>query len=213
MASTAEIQAPVRGARSDVHSLSVFNVISDPSLTPIKTPGSSLPSRRPRRTGLSAIRDFYSRLITASAGVTDERIVNAFATVPREDFVGRGPWRVDARGYISTGTDDPVVLYQNILVGLAPERRINHGEPTLHAKSIAMVNPHRGDTVIHIGAGTGYSTAILAQLVGPTGKVEAYEIEPDIAARAVSRLERFANFQSDRSPPSALHCPKPRSFM
>ena len=87
--------------------------------------GSTSRTRRSRRASLSAIRSFYARFVTASAGVADERIVHAFAALPREDFLGPGPWQVEARGYISTGTDDPAVLYQNMLVGLAPERRIN----------------------------------------------------------------------------------------
>jgi protein-L-isoaspartate(D-aspartate) O-methyltransferase len=42
--------------------------------------------------------------------------------------------------------------------------------------------------VIQVGAGSGYYTAILAQLVGATGRVTAYEIEPALAARAVETL-------------------------
>jgi protein-L-isoaspartate(D-aspartate) O-methyltransferase len=38
--------------------------------------------------------------------------------------------------------------------------------------------------VVQVGAGTGYYTAILAALVGPTGKVTAYEIAADLAERA-----------------------------
>ena len=44
---------------------------------------------------------------------------------------------------------------------------------------------------MQIGAGAGYYTAILAELVGPEGKVTAYEIAPDIAARAAANLRRY----------------------
>ena len=44
---------------------------------------------------------------------------------------------------------------------------------------------------MQIGAGAGYYTAILAELVGPTGRVIAYEIAPDIAARAAANLARY----------------------
>jgi protein-L-isoaspartate(D-aspartate) O-methyltransferase len=153
-------------------------------------------ARRPARGDVTAARQFFARFITATVGVHNQRIANAFATVAREDFVGPGPWHICAGdGYILTESDDPVVLYQNILVGLAPERSINNGQPTLHAKSLAMAEPQPNDTVIHVGAGTGYYTAIFAELVGPGGTVNAYEIEQDLAARAKVNLAPYRNVQ------------------
>jgi len=59
-------------------------------------------------TRLDAVRRFYARIVTSSAGVNDARILEAFATVERERFTGPGPWQVPvATGYISTETDDP----------------------------------------------------------------------------------------------------------
>jgi protein-L-isoaspartate(D-aspartate) O-methyltransferase len=51
----------------------------------------------------------------------------------------------------------------------------------------------RDETVIHIGAGTGYYTAVLAELVGPAGKVIAYEIEPELAQKATRNLVDLPN--------------------
>ena len=48
-----------------------------------------------------------------------------------------------------------------------------------------------GETIVQIGAGAGYYTAILATLVGRQGRVIAYEIEPDIAERAAANLARY----------------------
>ena len=135
------------------------------------------------------IRRFYAQLVTTLGGVLDARIVDAFANVKREQFVGPGPWHIRVgEGYLITETDDPIVLYQDILVGLIPTRGLNNGEPSLHARCIYAANPKGGDVVIHVGAGTGYYTAILAHLVGPVGRVHAYEIEPDLAARAAENL-------------------------
>jgi protein-L-isoaspartate(D-aspartate) O-methyltransferase len=50
------------------------------------------------------------------------------------------------------------------------------------------VRPRAGETVIHVGGGSGYYSAILAHLVGEQGRVEAFEIEPDLAARCVRTL-------------------------
>ena len=138
---------------------------------------------------LEAMRRFYARFVAAKGGVTDPRIVQAFSAVKREQFVGDGPWQIKVgNGYMTTETDDPVVLYQDILIALAPDRRINNGEPSLHARCIGEAAPKADDTVIHVGAGTGYYTAILAHLAGPGGHVHAYEIEADIARRAARNL-------------------------
>jgi protein-L-isoaspartate(D-aspartate) O-methyltransferase len=161
----------------------------------MKRPRSST-ARRPARGDVTAARQFFARFVTATVGVHNQRIVNAFATVAREDFVGPGPWHIFVGdGYIVTESDDPVVLYQNILVGLAPERSINNGQPTLHAKGLAMAEPQPNDRVVQVGAGTGYYTAIFAQLVGPGGTVNAYEIEQDLAARATVNLAPYPNVQ------------------
>ena len=83
------------------------------------------------------------------------------------------------------------MLYQNVVVGLIPERMINNGEPSLHAKCIAAAAPRPGDIVIHVGCGTGYYTAILAQLVGREGSIHAYELEPELASRAAENLAGY----------------------
>jgi protein-L-isoaspartate(D-aspartate) O-methyltransferase len=138
---------------------------------------------------LGDLRRFYARLVASNAGVNDPRIIDAFACVARERFVGSGPWQIrTANGYLSTETDDPAVLYQDILVGLVPLKGIHNGEPSLHAKCLAAVAPQSGDTVIHIGAGSGYYTAMLAHLVGAAGRVHAFEIEPELARRARQNL-------------------------
>jgi protein-L-isoaspartate(D-aspartate) O-methyltransferase len=40
-----------------------------------------------------------------------------------------------------------------------------------------------------VGAGTGYYSAILAELVGPEGRVLAFEIDAELAERAADNLE------------------------
>ena len=45
-----------------------------------------------------------------------------------------------------------------------------------------------GESVTHIGAGSGYYTAILAALTTTAGEVFAYEIDQGMAQRATSNL-------------------------
>ena len=144
---------------------------------------------------LEAYRHFYAELVTTSAGAAkNERLKHAFASTPRERFIGIGPWKVFARGnYVETPTDDPAFLYQDVVVALAPERRINNGEPSLHAISLAALNVKQGEKVLHVGAGTGYYTALLARLTGETGTVVAYEVEHDLAQNAIRNLSDLSN--------------------
>jgi len=65
----------------------------------------------------------------------------------------------------------------------------------LHARCLAACNPKRGDSVLHIGAGTGYYTAILAELACPEGEITAYEIATDLADLARRNLSRLKQVQ------------------
>jgi len=84
--------------------------------------------------------------------------------------------------------DDPVYLYTDDLVGILPERRVNNGQPSLHAHLIHHASPGVGERVVHIGTGTGYYYAILAHLVGPSGRVTGIEFDPGLAALAKANL-------------------------
>jgi protein-L-isoaspartate(D-aspartate) O-methyltransferase len=138
-------------------------------------------------------RDFYARFVVRSSGSSDERLIAAFAAVPREEYLGHGPWQVFVgSGYLTTISSDPRLLYQDIVIGLATDRGINNGQPSLHARCLAACAPSPGETVVHVGAGTGYYTAVLAQLIG-NGRILALEIEPDLAARARDNLARLPN--------------------
>jgi protein-L-isoaspartate(D-aspartate) O-methyltransferase len=109
----------------------------------------------------------------------------AFATVPRERFVGPGPWRVLGSGeFWMTEDAGPRHLYHNVLIALDEAKGINNGQPSMWARFFDQLDVHPNDHVLHLGCGTGYYTAILAELVGPDGKIIAVEIDEDIAERA-----------------------------
>jgi len=138
-----------------------------------------------RDTELEIVRRAYAKQIMAAAGVADRRVEAGFAAVKREHFLGPGPWPILrwARGYVPTPSRNPVYLYADILVGILPERDLNNGQPSLHAVLIASAAPQPGEHSVHIGAGVGYYTAILAHLVESRGRVTAVEFDPGLAKR------------------------------
>src|ERR1700710_1301116 len=103
------------------------------------------------------VRAAYAKQILAAASVRDQRLSEAFAAIPREDFLGPGPWLVLRRpGYVSTPDADPVYLYTNDVVALVAERHLNNGEPSLHAHLMHQALPAAGEHVVHVGTGSGY---------------------------------------------------------
>jgi protein-L-isoaspartate(D-aspartate) O-methyltransferase len=142
------------------------------------------------------IRRAFAKQILAEAQVDDLRIEEAFAQVAREDYLGPGPWLIPrwvAGGPAPTPTADPTYLYIDKVVSIVAERNLNNGVPSAHAKWITAAGPKEGEHVLHIGAGTGYYTAILGRLVGGSGRVTAVELDPLLAVRAQSNLSALPN--------------------
>lgn len=99
----------------------------------------------------------------------EERIVAAFASVAREDFVPPGG-RGDAY------SDRPVAL---------PERQTT-SQPSLIARMIEAARPQPTDRALEVGTGYGFQTALLAHLVGEVVSIERFEA---LAAASRSNLE------------------------
>jgi protein-L-isoaspartate(D-aspartate) O-methyltransferase len=134
---------------------------------------------------IEEFRTFYAAQAARSGPVHDKGVEKAFAKVQREAFLGPGPWKIHSRhGSFMTPSDDPRLIYQNVLVVLVEEAGINNGEPFLHGGLLCGLKVRRGERVVHIGAGTGYYSAILAELVGPEGHVTGVERHPRLAAEA-----------------------------
>jgi protein-L-isoaspartate(D-aspartate) O-methyltransferase len=156
---------------------------------------------------MQSLRTAYASRVMADAGVNDARLARAFATVPRESFLGPGPWkRVRSLSeYVLTPDADPAHLYVNELIGIIPEKQINNGLPSFHAGLMSQAAVAEGEHVVHIGAGVGYYTAIFAELVGKDGSVTAIEYLPELAARARSNLQSYSNVEVVQGDGSKMH--------
>ena len=148
-----------------------------------------------REQELAIIRRAYAKQILAQAQVDNSRLEQAFAEVHREDFLGPGPWVIPRwfGEYVPTPSADPVYLYIDSVVQVIAERHLNNGQPSGHAIWITSASIKAGEHVVHIGTGTGYYTAIMACLVGPSGKVTGIELDASLAARAKENLSSYPN--------------------
>ena len=144
---------------------------------------------------LADVRRAFARKVVETARIKDVRFEGAFAEVHREDFLPPGPWRVPTETYGSENTpdDNPVHVYQDRPVGIMPAKGLYNGQPHFLAFLISLTRPAEGDRFVHVGAGTGYYTAIIARLVGASGTVQAIEFEPELAERARRNLSALPN--------------------
>jgi protein-L-isoaspartate(D-aspartate) O-methyltransferase len=138
-----------------------------------------------------AARRWFAEELRHTAHVQAESVVAAFATVPREHFAGPGPWRILSpmhMQYWTTNDADPRHLYHDVLVAIDEKRRLNNGQPSLWAYLYDQLGLASGNHVVHVGAGTGYYSAIIGEIVGASGQVTAVEIDSDLAAKATRNL-------------------------
>jgi protein-L-isoaspartate(D-aspartate) O-methyltransferase len=149
-------------------------------------------------------REFYAREVRFAASLTTPRLVEAFAKVPREKFLGPGPWQIGsaaARAMSVAGLgqmtyvtiEDPRDVYHNVVISLDRAKDINNGQPGSLGMWIDALGLKPGEHVYHLGCGVGYYTAIMAEVVGPRGGVIGLELQPDLATRARENLAGYAN--------------------
>ncbi len=145
---------------------------------------------------LAVVRAAYAKQILAIVGVRNPAVEAAFAAVRREHFLGPGPWNaIRFARYQPTPSDDPVYLYTDDLFGIVAARGLNNGQPSLHAFLFDKADPKPGEHAVHVGAGVGYYTALLAHMVGPAGRVTGIEFDPALAARARANFAGWPNVE------------------
>jgi protein-L-isoaspartate(D-aspartate) O-methyltransferase len=136
----------------------------------------------------------FAKEIQQQGQIKSAGLIEALATVPRENFVGPGPWKIMRAGeYQLTPDGNPRHLYENVLVALDERRKLNNGEPLALLLFLDSLSLAAGDKFLHVGCGVGYYTAIAAHAVGSEGKVIGVEIDLALAARAKQNLQPYGN--------------------
>lgn len=142
---------------------------------------------------LAVRRRFFAEEIEAIANLRNAALVDALATVPRERFLRPGPWIVRSEADMGapprpTPDADPRHILHNLVVAIDPSRQLYNGTPSLIAMAIDALALRQGSRVLHVGAGLGYYTALMAHCVGETGRVVAIEVDEPLAAEARANL-------------------------
>lgn len=103
------------------------------------------------------------------------QIINAFRNVRRADFV---PKEFKKEAY----SNMPVPIPGNMTTS----------QPSTIAFMIELLEPAPGQRILEIGTGSGYLTALLAEITGNTGRVCSIEILPELKKFAESNLKKYA---------------------
>ena len=101
-----------------------------------------------------------------------DRVAEAFAAVPRAAFLPEGERR-------NAGFDGPLP--------------IGHGQTNSQPRTVEamlrLLDVQPGQKVLDVGSGSGWTTALLAELTGPTGRVLGVEVEPDLVDMGTRNLD------------------------
>jgi protein-L-isoaspartate(D-aspartate) O-methyltransferase len=149
-------------------------------------------------------REFYAQEIKYVANLMTPGLMEAYARVPREKFLGPGPWQIgsaEARAMSAAGmlqlsyvtVEDPRDVYHNVVVALDRAKDINNGQPSALGRWIDALELKAGERVYHLGCGVGYYTAIMAEMVAPSGSVVGLELQPELVERAKKNLAGYEN--------------------
>jgi protein-L-isoaspartate(D-aspartate) O-methyltransferase len=104
-------------------------------------------------------------------GISDERLLAAMNKVPRHEFVSPQNW---AEAY----ADHPIVIGEQQTTS----------QPYMIAAMIQAAQVKPEDRVLEIGAGSGYQTALLAELASQVFAVERYASLTETARNTLERL-------------------------
>ncbi|UGQ12869.1 hypothetical protein LO772_04410 [Yinghuangia sp. ASG 101] len=120
--------------------------------------------------------------LRADGHLRSPRVERAMAAVPREVFTPAGTDVAEAYA-------DRVLVLASDASG-APLSTIS--QPAIVALMLEQLDVRAGQRILEIGTGSGYNTALLAELTGPGGRVTSVEVDAALVPGAAARLAELA---------------------
>ncbi len=124
---------------------------------------------------LDAVHPDHAKLIRHLCGsgvLRTPAIIQAFIDIDRAKF---------------TPAEHRAHAYEDVSIPLAPGSSMS--QPSVVAFMLELLQPRPNNTVLEVGSGSGYQTALLGKLVHPHGKVFAVEVQPNMAELTRSNME------------------------
>jgi protein-L-isoaspartate(D-aspartate) O-methyltransferase len=122
----------------------------------------------------AARAELLRRLQEETQVLKSENVIKAFQVVDRRQFVPE---------------DYQIESYEDYPLPLPGGQTIS--QPTTVAFMLELLAVEFGQNVLDVGAGSGYTTALLAELVGDEGHVLGVEVIPELVAFAKERLSEY----------------------
>jgi len=101
--------------------------------------------------------------------------------------------KIDRRDFVSPKHRDQA--YEDFPIPIGYESTIS--QPTTVATMLEILSPQRGDRVLDVGSGSGWTTALLANIVGPEGSVYGVELIPELVSFGRHNTGKY-NFKNAR---------------
>jgi protein-L-isoaspartate(D-aspartate) O-methyltransferase len=103
-----------------------------------------------------------------------------------DDPVAEALRAVDRRGFLPRARRHHAREDRPLDIGLGQ----TCSQPSTVAAMLRLLQVPRGARVLDVGAGSGWTTALLGHLVGPEGEVLGVEVRPDLAAWGAANVAR-----------------------
>lgn len=125
----------------------------------------------------------------------DSQLTAAFAAAPRPLFLPP-----DQRRYAAVDAPLPIGF------------GVTNSQPSTVANMLELLDVRPGQKVLDVGSGSGWTTALLAELVGPGGQVYGVDRIEELVQRSTDALQSWPNAQVKLAIPEVFGLPEDGPF-